>query len=96
MFAIITTEEYKELVQTQQENAELLDAVKCAGIELEQVKADLKELLLMLTKGNEATEYNDAIYSFEIVTNDVIAKYISENYFKKGKVIFKRRIECNE
>lgn len=88
---IISTDEYKELLQAQHDCETHLIDLNIAQIELENAKEDLKDLLLMLTKGIEKTAYSDGIHSFEIEMDDKIAKYLNENYIEDGKVLFERK-----
>ena len=93
---MITTEEYKELLSAKEDAETYLIEFNLARAEAEKLKADLKELLLVLTKGNEKTAYRDAFHSFEVEMDDKISKYVNDNYFEDGKILFERKVKADE
>lgn len=88
MVTMITTEEYKELVLAKAETDRLNEELKQADQRLTDAERNLKELLLLLTKGETVPKYGTAFEGFEIINDSEIAKYISENYMTKGLLKF--------
>lgn len=88
MLAMITTEEYKELVLAKDERDKLVEELAYADQKLLAAQDDLKELLLMLTDGHTVSKFGEAFESYDIVSDSVIAKFISENYMTKGLLKF--------
>lgn len=102
MFAIITTDEYKDLLSAQHDAEtylfEFTKAVKeleelkvKSAKELEEVNANLKELLLTLVDGETKTGYGHTFYEwYDLLDRAEIAKYINENYVIDGKLQFEK------
>lgn len=85
MLAMITTEEYKELINAQQEGEVFMMQLAEATTELRTYKANLEGLLEFITKGENPKydgEYKD--YQLEYVSE--IADYINKNFVKDGKL----------
>ena len=84
---MITTEEYKELILAQQDKNALLDEV--ADAQLRYTSESLKELLLLLTDGKEASEWRDKkLQWFDIAKQEKIAEYLNTNYIRNGVLKF--------
>lgn len=88
MFAMITTEEYKELVLAKETTEKLADELRYADAKLREAQSNLKEILLMLTGGHTVPKYGDVFESFDIIDDAEIAKYISAYYMDKGILKF--------
>ena len=85
MLAMITTEEYKELINAQQEGEVFMMQLAEATTELRTYKANLEGLLEFITKGENPKydgEYKD--YQLEYVSE--IADYINKHFVKDGKL----------
>lgn len=85
MFAMITTDEYKELINAQQEGEVFMMQLAEATTELRTYKANLEGLLEFITKGENPKydgEYKD--YQLEYVSE--IADYINKHFVKDGKL----------
>ena len=85
MFAMITTDEYKKLINAQQEGEVFMMQLAEATTELRTYKANLEGLLEFITKGENPKcdgEYKD--YQLEYVSE--IANYINKNFVKDGKL----------
>ena len=94
MYAVITTEEYKELIQAQGELAKMQDALLYESRKREKAEKSLKELLMMLTKGNTSTEYGDGAYKwYEIEERERIVEYLNENYVSEKNLQFEKVTE---
>lgn len=89
MWTLIATEEYKELLIAK-ENAKALNlALEVTNSELQKVQAEIKELLLMLTKGKTSPQWVLNRFEWlEIETAENIAKYISEHYLNNSSLRF--------
>lgn len=88
MFAMITTDEYKELINAQQEGEVFMMQLAEATTELRTYKANLEGLLEFITKGENPKydgEYKD--YQLEYVSE--IADYINKHFVKDGKLNIK-------
>lgn len=90
MFAMITTEEYKGLIEAGKE-AEIYKKVYQENkAELQEIKTEINSLLLMLTNNErEASCGNKEFQLFEIADCDAIASYINENFVEDGKLKLK-------
>ena len=90
MYAIITTEEYKDLLQAQKD-AELYR--KCyadAKLRLSAITNEFNELLLLITNGKTKAEWSDGLFQyFDLAHTDVIAKHINEKYVEDGILVLK-------
>ena len=58
---------------------------------MNESKDELKELILILTKGKERASYGDYNFAnYEIEDNNKIAKYLNDNYLVNGVLKFKK------
>ena len=90
MFAMITTEEYKELLQGQKDAEIYRECFKRAEQELKVRNAELNELLLLLTEGNKKSEWSNGLFNnFDLADPQTIAEYINEKHLENGKLKLK-------
>ena len=90
MFAMITTEEYKELLEAQRDAELYRECFKRAEHELKTRNAELNELLLLLTKGQKKSEWTSGYFNnFDLADGQVIAEYINEKYLENGMLKLK-------
>lgn len=91
MFAMITTEEYKELLKAKDEAEFLQEEMIITKAHLTKSKSAIKDLILFITKGETKSKWNDGNFEgFDLAKSDDIAKYINENYMKDGRLIFSK------
>lgn len=83
MFAMITTDEYKELINAQQEGEVFMMQLAEATTELRTYKANLEGLLNFITKG-ENPKYDGAYKDYQIEYSSEITDYINKNFVKDG------------
>lgn len=103
MFAMITTDEYKELILAQQENAEYQDIVidldiRRQGAEdnLKEVEEELKDLLLLLMKGEKRVPWAEGKYeTFDLAGREETIAYINKHYVWNGELQF-RKVKNND
>jgi hypothetical protein len=90
MYAVITTDEYKSLLSAEQEGNEYMIAYTDAVMELKEVREQLDNLLLCITKGAKASQWQDGKFEgFDLAEKDDIAKYINENFMEYGRLTVK-------
>jgi hypothetical protein len=90
MFAMITTDEYKELLSAKEEGEQYMMAYTDAVQELKAVRESLDNLLLLITKGEKKSQWEDGKFeSFDLAEKNDIAKYINENFMKDGRLTVK-------
>ena len=90
MIAMITTEEYQELIMAKKRGENDRIVRKKAEEELRNVKAELNCLLRVLTDGKEVIQWNDGKFEcYDLADRQVITNYINENYIKNGKLMLK-------
>jgi hypothetical protein len=103
-FAMLTTNEYKELILKEKE---LDDALRDYGFlenenrkltgQLAYIEEELKELLLILTDNKERASYMEHDFSeYDLADKKEIAKYINKNYMKNGVLKFRKVEETKE
>jgi hypothetical protein len=90
MFAMITTDEYKELLNDQQTKQDYYEAfVECAD-ELNEVRGQFNNLLLFITKGAKASQWQDGKFEcFDLARDYEIANYINENFMRDSRLNIK-------
>jgi hypothetical protein len=90
MYAVITTEEYKELLDDQQAKQDYFEAfVECAD-ELNEVREQLDNLLLCITKGAKKPQWLDGNFEgYDLEDKDELAKYINKNFMENGRLTVK-------
>lgn len=88
MFAMITTEEYQELILAKEERDRLLEELTHSDRCLTATHNEVKDLLLMLTNGHTVPKYGETFECYDIVDDVEIAKFINENYVTKGLMKF--------
>ena len=88
MFAMITTEEYEKLVIAKKELELLTESVKQLNTIRQEAEDNLKELLLMLTKGEKKVQWEDGIKWFDIAPAEKVAEYLNKHYIKDGILTF--------
>ena len=85
MYAVITTDEYKELLSAEQEGNEYMIAYTDAVMELKEVREQLDNLLLFITKGAKKSQWMDGDFEgYDLENKDELAKYINKNFMKDG------------
>ena len=90
MFAMITTEEYKELIQAQKDAGLYRECFKRAEQELKSRNNELNELLLLVTKGQKKSEWSSGYFNnYDLADLQTIAEYINEKYLENGMLILK-------
>ena len=88
MYAIITTDEYKNLLNAQQEGEIFMMQLAEASTELREYKERLEGLLNCITDGKNP-HWDGAYNSYELADNSTIANYINQNFLKDGKLNIK-------
>lgn len=101
-YAVITTQEYKELITKVNEldvrNIALtLAEGRVLDLEekLKRAEEEIKELLLTLTD-NKTNFYHDAVRNYEVIGINELADYITKNYLIDGQLQFRKVEETNE
>lgn len=85
MFAVITTDEYKSLLNAQQEGEIFMMQLAEATTELRTYKENLEGLLNCITSGQEP-RWDKEYKSYDLADNTTIANYINKNFVKDGKL----------
>ena len=94
MFAVITSDEYKELLQAQKDAELYRELFKRAEKELNIRNNEMNELLLLLTKGQKRSEWSDGCFNnFDLADLHTIAKYINEKHLENGILKLKENDE---
>ena len=90
MYVVITTDEYKELLEDQQAKQDYFEAfVECAD-ELREVRKQLDNLLLFITKGAKKSQWMDGDFEgYDLENKDELAKYINKNFIENGRLTVK-------
>ena len=87
MYAIITTEEYKELLAKEKELSDYEDSILFLNKELSETKEMLDKLLLCITGGKTSTQWHDGRFEWvDIEDEGIIADYINENFIENKKL----------
>lgn len=90
MFAMITTDEYKELLEAQYDGKNYADAFHEVSIELKEVRLQLDGLLLFITKGAKKSQWMDGDFEgYDLADKDELAKYINKHFMKDGRLTVK-------
>jgi hypothetical protein len=90
MFAMITTEEYKELIQAQKDAEFYRKCYTDTNIRLKAITNEFNDLLLMVTNGKKKVEWTDNLFNyFDLASGRAIAEYINEKYNEGGMLILK-------
>ena len=88
--AVISTEEYKELLEAQKDMEIYKECYRRAEQELKIRNAELNELLLLLTKGQKKSEWSNGLFNnFDLADGNIIAEYINEKYLENGMLKLK-------
>ena len=91
MFAVITTEEYQELLQAKNENEFIKEELSCTEAKLLKTKNSLQEFVFLITKGEIRSKWSEGLFEgFDLVKDSEIAEYINTNFMKDGKLIFSK------
>ena len=88
MYALITTDEYKNLLNAQQEGEVFMMQLAEATTELRTYKENLEGLLNFLTSGQNP-RWDEEYKSYDLIDNSKIADYINQNFLKDGKLNIK-------
>jgi hypothetical protein len=80
---MITTDEYKELINAQQEGEVFMMQLAEATTELRTYKANLEGLLNCITNG-ENPKWDEQYRSYELADTLVVTDYINKNFLKDG------------
>ena len=90
MYAVITTDEYKSLLSAEQEGNEYMIAYTDAVMELKEVREQLDNLLLCITKGAKKSQWQDGKFEgFDLARDFEIANYINENFMRDSRLTVK-------
>lgn len=90
MYAVITTEEYRELLEAEQMSKEFRKDFIDAVAEMKAVREQLDNLLLCITKGAKASQWQDGKFEgFDLADKDAIAGYINRNFMEYGRLTVK-------
>lgn len=90
MYAVITTEEYKELIEAQQDVKNYGDAFHECSVELSETRKKLDALLLFITKGETISKWEDKKFeSFDLARDFELAEYINKHFMKNGRLAIK-------
>ena len=85
MYAVITTEEYKELLSAKQDGEVYMMEFTKAVTELKETREKLDNLLLCITKGATNSQWQDGKFEyFDLAEKEEIAKHVNENFMKKS------------
>lgn len=91
MFAMITTEEYKELLLAQEALGSVAQELSYCDKKRQKAEDALKELLLMLTKGQTTVNWSDKKFAWhDLARAEEVAEYINKNYVIDGKLQFEK------
>lgn len=83
MFAMITTDEYKELINAQQEGEVYKEQLAEASTEVRELTEKLVGLLNCITSG-ENPKWNKTYRSYDMADENTIANYINDNFVEDG------------
>ena len=87
MFAVITTDEYKELLSAKQEGEVYMMEFTNAVAELKETREKLDNLLLCITKGATHSKWDGGNFEyFDLVEKEKLVGYINENFMKNGRL----------
>ena len=90
MFTIITTDEYRGLIEAEREAEIFKKVYQKNKAELQEIKTEINSLLLMLTKNEREASYGKKEFQlYEIADCDVIASHINEFFVENGKLKLK-------
>jgi hypothetical protein len=90
MYAVITTEEYKELLEAEQMSKEFRKDFLDAVAELKEAREQLDNLLLFITKGAKKSQWMDGDFEgYDLADKDELAKYINKHFMKDGRLTVK-------
>ena len=85
MFAVITTDEYKELLSAKQEGEVYMMEFTNAVNELKETREKLENLLLCITKGANRSQWGDGNFEyFDLAEKEEIARHINDVFVKNG------------
>ena len=88
MFAIITTEEYQNLIRAKDDRDTLSEELMYTDKKLKQTSEKLKELVLLLTKGKTKAIWNNELAICDLAELDDVTEYLNKNYFENGILTF--------
>jgi hypothetical protein len=90
MYAVITTDEYKELLSAKQEGEVYMMEFTKAVTELKEVREQLDNLLLTITKGATHSQWGDGRFEyFDLADKEVLALHINDVFMKNGRLTVK-------
>ena len=91
MFAMITTEEYKELLLAKQYSEALEEDNNILADRVIEAEECLRELLLMLTKGHTSVNWSDKKFAWhDLARSEEVAEYLNKNYVIDGRLQFEK------
>lgn len=90
MFAIITTEEYRELLEAKAELEEIHADLNRMIDDAIKAREEQRELILVLTKGGKSPEVGDEYKNWDIESTENIADFINKNYLLKSRLQFEK------
>jgi hypothetical protein len=92
MYAVITTEEYKKLLFAEIDGEACMVEYHRAVRELNEVRGQLDNLLLFITKGAKFSQWSEGKFEgFDLARDNEIANYINENFMKNGTLTVKEK-----
>lgn len=84
MFAMITTEKYRGLIEAEKEAETYKKAYQENKAELQEIKTEINSLLLMITQDKRVSAWDEKFEGFDMASGEDIAKYINENFVENG------------
>ena len=91
MFAMITTDEYRQLINDQNALERVLQDLELAESKRAETEAELKDLLLMITKGTTSVNWGDKKFAWhDLAQSEEIVEYINNNYVVDGRLQFEK------
>lgn len=104
MVVMITSEEYKKLILTEEkyqqelkDNVDLIKEKNNLKEEIINLEQELKELLLIVTGDKERASYMEKDFSgYDLADREEVAKYINKNYMNNGVLKFRKLEETKE
>lgn len=104
MVAMITSEEYKNLILTEEKynqelknNVDLIIEKNILKGEIINLEQELKELLLIVTGNKERASYMEYEFSeYDLADRKEVTEYINKNYMNNGVLKFRKLEETKE
>lgn len=88
---MIDSDEYRELVLAKEAKDEIEKELDLTDRRLMQKEYEFKELLLLITKGEFKTKYDEGKFqSYDIASNYDLVDFVNENYVENGLLKFNK------